>query len=107
MNTTKTEVLVSAKGEGNRAVIKDRCNKEIKQVEKFCYLGTTISETGGGREEVKMRVKRAWGEWREASGIAQEADSKVESKNLQECDTPSPTAWYGSPCTEKIRRETV
>ena len=61
MNTRKTEVLVSAKGEGNRAVIKNRQNQEIKQVEKFCYLGTTISETGGSREEVQMRVNRAWG----------------------------------------------
>ena len=69
VNTRKTEVLVSAKGEGHRAVIKDRHNQEIKQVEKFCYLGTTISETGGSREEVKMRVNRAWGKWRETSGV--------------------------------------
>ena len=61
MNIRKTEVLVSAKGERNRAVIKDRHNQEIKPVEKFCYLGTVISEPGGSRDEVKMRLNSAWG----------------------------------------------
>ena len=102
-------MLVSAKGEGNRAVIEDRHNQEIKQLEKLCYLGTTISETEGSSEEVKMRVNRAWGklERNQWGDVRQEDDSKAESKNLRECDTTSPTVWYGSPCTEKIRRETA
>ena len=40
-------------------------------------------------------------------GVPDELLYADESKNLQECDTTSPTVWYGSPCTEKIRRETA
>ena len=44
---------------------------------KFKYLGVTISE-GGSEEAVRARVSAAWGEWRELSGVI--SDKKMPRK---------------------------
>ena len=36
---------------------------------KFKYLGVTISEEGGSEEAVRARVSVAWGKWRDLSGV--------------------------------------
>ena len=36
---------------------------------KFKYLGVTISEEGGSEEAVKARVNAAWGKWRDIYGV--------------------------------------
>ena len=36
---------------------------------KFKYLGVTISEEGGSEEAVRARVSAAWGKWRDISGV--------------------------------------
>ena len=36
---------------------------------KFKYLGVTISEEGGSEKAVRARVSAAWGKWRDLSGV--------------------------------------
>ena len=36
---------------------------------KFKYLGVTISEEGGSEEAVRARVSAAWCKWRDLSGV--------------------------------------
>ena len=95
VNSRKTEVLVSAKGSGNRGEIRDQYNQEIKQVGKFCYLGTVINECGGSREEVKSRVNKAWAKWRETSGIVCDKRMSVKLKVKIYTSVIRPVLLYG------------
>ena len=45
---------------------------------KFKYLGVTISEEGGSEEAVRARVSAAWGKWRDLSGVI--SDKKMPRK---------------------------
>ena len=69
INSAKTEVVATSKTNCIEARIRDTHGEEIKQVNSFRYLGTTINQTGSCGEEVKARVQRAWNKWREVSGI--------------------------------------
>jgi len=68
VNTSKTEVMVSTRGE-TKAHIKDRNGEELKQVNKFKYLGVTLSEEGGSATAVRARVTAAWAKWRELAAV--------------------------------------
>ena len=68
VNTGKTEVMVSTR-RGIKANIKDSQGMSLRQVNKFKYLGVTISEEGGSEEAVRARVSAAWGMWRDLSGV--------------------------------------
>ena len=50
------------------ANIKDSQGTSLRQVNKFKYLGVTISD-GGSEEAVRARVSAAWGKWRDLSGV--------------------------------------
>ena len=69
VNCRKTEVLVSCKGVPEQVQVEDSHGSELEQVDKFCYLGSTVEQGGGCREEVTARIKRAWSKWREVSRI--------------------------------------
>ena len=68
VNNGKTEVMVSSR-RGTKANIKDSLGTSLRQVNKFKYLGVTISEEGGSEEAVRARVSAAWGKWRDLSGV--------------------------------------
>lgn len=68
VNTSKTEVMVSTRGE-TETHIKDRKGEELKQVNKFKYLGVTISDKGDSATAVRARVMAAWAKWRELAGV--------------------------------------
>jgi hypothetical protein len=44
---------------GTKTNIKDSQDTSIRQVNKFKYLGVTISEEGGSEEAVRARVSAA------------------------------------------------
>ena len=66
VNIGKTEVMVSSR-RGIKANIKDSQGKSLRQVNKFKYLGVTISEEGGSEEAITARVNAAWCKWRDLS----------------------------------------
>ena len=64
VNTGKTEVMVSSR-RATKANFKDSQGRSMRQVNKFKYLGVTISEEGGSEEAVRARVSAAWAKCRE------------------------------------------
>ena len=54
-NTTKTETMVSASQRKDINIV-DGNNVKLKQVDKFKYLGVTLSENGGPEEAAKARI---------------------------------------------------
>ena len=59
VNSRKTEVMVSAKSGDTIIQVKDRHDEETKQVEKFCYLGSTVVLKEGAYDKVQCGVKKA------------------------------------------------
>ena len=55
VNIGKTEVIVSSR-RGTKVNIKDSQGTSLRQVNKFKYLGVTISEEGGPEEAVRASV---------------------------------------------------
>jgi len=62
VNTGKTEVMVSSRRR-TKGNIKDSQGTNLRQVNKFKYLGVTISEEGGSEEALRERVSAAWCKW--------------------------------------------
>ena len=54
---------------GTKAIIEDSQCTSLRHVNKFKYLGVTISEEGESQEAVRARVSAAWGKWRDLSGV--------------------------------------
>ena len=59
----------------------------LECVDKFCYLGDMIGSGGGAEEASMMRVKCAWGNFRELSPIltARRASLKLKGKVYHTC----------------------
>ena len=68
VNTSKTETMVCSKIE-EALVIVDREGNTLKQVEDFKYLGSVMHNTGGCEQDVKNRIKSAWQNWRDLTGV--------------------------------------
>ena len=56
-------------------------------MDKFCYLGDMIGSGSGAEEAFRMRVKCAWGKFRELSPIltARRASLKLKGKVYHTC----------------------
>ena len=52
--------------------------EEIKTVEDFKYLGSTVQSNGECGKEVKKRVQAGWNGWRKVSGVM--CDRRVSAK---------------------------
>ena len=65
------EVMVNSR-RGTKVNIKDSQYTSLRQVNKFKYLGVTISEEGGSEKAVRARISAAWGKWRDISVISDE-----------------------------------
>ena len=59
----------------------------LECVDKFCYLGDIIGSGGGAEDASSMRVKCAWGKFREFSPIltARRASLKLKGKVYRTC----------------------
>ena len=104
VNIGKTEVMVSSR-RGTKANIKDSQGTSLRQVNKFKYLGVTISEEGGSEEAVRARVNAAWGKWRDLSGVI--SDKKMPRKlKIKLCMTViRPVLLYGADCWTVRKKE--
>lgn len=53
-------------------------NEEVKKVDEFKYLGSTIKSSGDCGSEVKKRIQAGWCGWRRVSGIV--CDKRIPTK---------------------------
>ncbi|MCJ8729260.1 hypothetical protein PDJAM_G00104010 [Pangasius djambal] len=52
--------------------------EEVKKVQEFKYLGSTVQSNGECRKEVKKRVQAGWNGWRKVSGVL--CDRKISAR---------------------------
>jgi hypothetical protein len=104
VNIGKTEVMVSSR-RGTKANIKDSQGTSLRQVNKFKYLGVTISEEGGSEEAVRARVSAAWDKWRDLFGVI--SDKKMPRKLKIELymTVIRPVLLYGAECWTVRKKE--
>lgn len=107
VNMNKTEVLVSSREDRDRIVIQERRGSIIKQVEKFKYLGSTLSQEGGHEAEVDSRIKAAWGKWRDAAGVVCDTKMPIKLKVKTYSTMIRPVLMYGSETWALRRKEEV
>ena len=97
VNIGKTEVMVSSR-RGTKANIKDSQGTSLGQMNKFKYLGVTISEEGGSEEAVRARVSAAWGKWRDLSGVISDKKMPRKLKIKLYMTVIRPVLLYGAEC---------
>ena len=65
---------------------------------KFRYIGVTISEEGGSEEAVRARVSGAWGKWRDLSGVISDKKIPRKLKIKLYMTVIRPVLLYGAEC---------
>ncbi|KAK3546878.1 hypothetical protein QTP86_003798 [Hemibagrus guttatus] len=67
VSRSKTEYMCVNEREGSRTVRLQ--GEEVKKVQEFKYLGSTVQSNGECRKEIKKRVQAGWNGWRKVSGV--------------------------------------
>ncbi|GAA6091034.1 uncharacterized protein LOC107675836, partial [Tachysurus ichikawai] len=67
VNLSKREYMCMYESEGSRTVRLK--GAEVKKVQEFKYLGSTVQCYGACGKEVKKRVQAGWIGWRKVSGV--------------------------------------
>ncbi|KAK3538840.1 hypothetical protein QTP86_015967 [Hemibagrus guttatus] len=73
---SKTEYMCVNEREGSGTVRLQ--GEEVKKVQEFKYLGSTVQSNGECGKEVKKRVQAGWNGWRKVSGVL--CDRKISER---------------------------
>ncbi|KAK3533083.1 hypothetical protein QTP70_006785 [Hemibagrus guttatus] len=73
---SKTECMCVNEREGSGTVRLQ--GEEVKKVQEFKYLGSTVQSNGECGKEVKKRVQTGWNGWRKVSGVL--CDRKISAR---------------------------
>ncbi|KAK3548559.1 hypothetical protein QTP70_014478, partial [Hemibagrus guttatus] len=76
VSRSKTEYMCVNEREGSGTVRLQ--GEEVKKVEEFKYLGSTVQSNGECGKEVKKRVQAGWNGWRKVSGVL--CDRKISAR---------------------------
>ncbi|KAK3574844.1 hypothetical protein QTP86_018427, partial [Hemibagrus guttatus] len=76
VSRSKTEYLCVNEREGSGTVRLQ--GEEVKKVQEFKYLGSTVQSNGECGKEVKKRVQAGWNGWRKVSGVL--CDRKISAR---------------------------
>ncbi|KAK3524491.1 hypothetical protein QTP70_029270 [Hemibagrus guttatus] len=76
VSRSKTEYMCVNEGEGSGTVRLQ--GEEVKKVQEFKYLGSTVQSNGECAKEVKKRVQAGWNGWRKVSGVL--CDRKISAR---------------------------
>ena len=104
VNIGKTEVMISSR-KGTKVNFKGSQGTSLRQVNKFKYLGVTISEEGGSEEAVRARVSAAWGKWRDISGVISDKNMPRKLKIKLYMTVIRPVLLYGAECWTVRKKE--
>ncbi|KAK3569080.1 hypothetical protein QTP86_022114, partial [Hemibagrus guttatus] len=80
VSRSKTEYMCVNEREGSGTVRLQ--GEEVKKVQEFKYLGSTVQSNGECGKEVKKRVQAGWNGWRKVSGVLcdQKISARIEGK---------------------------
>ncbi|KAK3530904.1 hypothetical protein QTP70_005449 [Hemibagrus guttatus] len=76
VSRSKTEYMCVNEREGSGTVRLQ--GEEVKKVQEFKYLGSTVQSNGESGKEVKKRVQAGWNGWRKVSGVL--CDQKISAR---------------------------
>ncbi|KAK3511357.1 hypothetical protein QTP70_005279 [Hemibagrus guttatus] len=76
VSRSKTEYMCVNEREGSGTVRLQ--GEEVKKVQEFKYLGSTVQSSGECGKEVKKRVQAGWNGWRKVSGVL--CDRKISAR---------------------------
>ncbi|KAK3560030.1 hypothetical protein QTP86_033826, partial [Hemibagrus guttatus] len=76
VSRSKTEYMCVNEREGSGTVRLQ--GEEVKKVQEFKYLGSTVQSNGECGKEVKERVQAGWNGWRKVSGVL--CDQKISAR---------------------------
>ncbi|KAK3531248.1 hypothetical protein QTP70_015219, partial [Hemibagrus guttatus] len=76
VSRSKTEYMCVNEREGSGTVRLQ--GEEVKKVQEFKYLGSTVQSNGECAKEVKKRVQAGWNGWRKVSGVL--CDRKISAR---------------------------
>ncbi|KAK3545173.1 hypothetical protein QTP70_001777 [Hemibagrus guttatus] len=76
VSRSKTEYMCVNEREGSGTVRLQ--GEEVKKVQEFKYLGSTVQSNGECGKEVKKRVQEGWNGWRKVSGVL--CDQKISAR---------------------------
>ncbi|KAK3554716.1 hypothetical protein QTP70_032634 [Hemibagrus guttatus] len=76
VSRSKTEYMCVNEREGSGTVRLQ--GEEVKKVQEFKYLGSTVQSNGESGKEVKKRVQAGWNGWRKVSGVL--CDRKIPAR---------------------------
>ncbi|KAK3528717.1 hypothetical protein QTP70_009951 [Hemibagrus guttatus] len=76
ISRSKTEYMCVNEREGSGTVRLQ--GEEVKKVQEFKYLGSTVQSNGECGKEVKKRVQAGWNGWRKVSGVL--CDRKITAR---------------------------
>ncbi|KAK3542601.1 hypothetical protein QTP86_031299, partial [Hemibagrus guttatus] len=76
VSRSKTEYMCVNEREGSGTVRLQ--GEEVKKVQEFKYLGSTVQSNGKCGKEVKKRVQAGWNGWRKVSGVL--CDQKISAR---------------------------
>ncbi|KAK3530945.1 hypothetical protein QTP70_006500 [Hemibagrus guttatus] len=76
VSRSKTEYMCVNEREGSGTVRLQ--GEEVKKVQEFKYLGSTVQSNGECGKEVKKRVQAGWNRWRKVSGVL--CDRKISAR---------------------------
>ena len=98
-------MMVSSRRGTKGKNIKDSQGTSLRQVNKFKYIGVTISEEGGSEEAVRARVTAAWGKWRDISGVISDKNMPRKLKIKLYMTVIRPVLLYGAECWTVRKKE--
>ncbi|KAK3548355.1 hypothetical protein QTP70_010717, partial [Hemibagrus guttatus] len=76
VSRSKTEYMCVNERQGSGTVRLQ--GEEVKKVQEFKYLGSTVQSNGECGKEVKKRVQAGWNGWRKVSGVL--CDQKISAR---------------------------
>ncbi|KAK3513397.1 hypothetical protein QTP70_014223 [Hemibagrus guttatus] len=93
ISRSKTEYMCVNEREGSGTVRLQ--GEEVKKVQEFKYLGSTVQSNGECRKEVKKRVQAGWNGWRKVSGVLCERKISARIKGKVYRTVVRPAMLYG------------
>ncbi|KAK3544183.1 hypothetical protein QTP86_007966 [Hemibagrus guttatus] len=93
VSRSKTEYMCVNEREGSGTVRLQ--GEEVKKVQEFKYLGSTVQSNGECGKEVKKRVQAGWNGWRKVSGVLCDQKISVRIKGKVYRTVVRPAMLYG------------
>ncbi|KAK3515253.1 hypothetical protein QTP70_013016, partial [Hemibagrus guttatus] len=93
VSRSKTEYMCVNEREGSGTVRLQ--GEEVKKVQEFKYLGSTVQSNGESGKEVKKRVQAGWNGWRKVSGVLCDRNISARIKGKVYRTVVRPAMLYG------------